>query len=87
MESRAVEPLGIMADLRHPCQSWRARSQEREVAGVWNNMIFGLHRQSVIDGLGVVWLWKDFITVATPKLDRDRDGGKRLGRESIAYSR
>ena len=74
MESRAVETLGIMADLRHPSrQNWRARSQERKVASVWNNMIFGLHWQSVIDGLGVVRLRKDFITVATPELDRDRD--------------
>jgi hypothetical protein len=41
-----------MADLQYPSrQSWRTRSQEREVAGVRHNMIFGLHRQSVINGL------------------------------------
>ena len=56
------------------------------MASVRQNMVFGLHRQSVINGLSVAWLRKDFVTVATPK----RDGtvnGKRLARESIAYGR
>ena len=54
------------------------------MAGVRHHMIFGLHRQPIIDGLGVIGVRKDFVTVAAPKLDRHRDGGKRLGRERIA---
>src|SRR5277367_6421846 len=88
MERRAVKPCGIAADLRrHRRKRWRARRQECEVAGVWHHMIFGLYRQPVINALGVVGMRKNFVAVATPKLDRHRDAGKRLGRERVTYRR
>ena len=88
MERRAIEARGIAANLRRDTfELGAAGRQEDEMAGILHDVVFGLGWQSVIHMLGMPRMRKHFVTVATPKLDRDRDSGKCLGRESIGYSR
>src|SRR5947209_6809950 len=88
MKGGPIEPPRIAAGCarKYPHHQWAWR-QEYEMAGLGYDVILRLHRQLVINMLGMKRLGHDLVALGAPQLDRRGDAGQSVMREHDAKRR